>query len=250
MTLSGKTAIVTGGGTGIGRGIALALASQSAQVVVCGRNVSNLESVCSEISDRGGKALAVACDVSNRADLERLVLRTVENFNTIDVLVNNAGLIPHGTLLEIGEDVIQSSLDVGPLAALRLMRLCHPYLRGGGSIVNVSSSVTVQSNVPNRGIYAATKATLNAISRAAANEWGGDGIRVNIVMPFARSASLERFFDEEPEYAAKVLSAVPLGRVGDAEMDIGSAVCFLVSPGASFITGATIPVDGGAAYVR
>jgi len=249
-TLTGKVAIVTGGGQGVGRGIALALAGEGAHVVVCGRTAETLAGTGEELRRRGAQSLEVVCDVSQASDLANLVDRTVERFGTIDILVNNAALVPHGSLLDIDEALVEGAWQAGPLAALRLMRLCHPYLRGGGSIVNVSSGIAVAAQTPNRGIYAATKAALGAMSRAAANEWGPDGIRVNVIMPFALTDSVARFFTNEPEHANSILAEVPLGRVGDPETDIGRAVAFLVGPNAHYITGVTLPVDGGTSYVR
>jgi NAD(P)-dependent dehydrogenase (short-subunit alcohol dehydrogenase family) len=249
-TLSGKTAIVTGGGQGVGRGIALALADEGAQVVVCGRTADTLVHTCDEIRQRGAQAFEVVCDVARPGDLAHLVEQTVSQFGTVDILVNNAALIPHGSILEIDEALVQAAWEAGPMAALRLMRLCHPYLKGGGAVVNVSSGIAVAAKAPNRGIYAATKASLNAISRAAANEWGPDGIRVNVIMPFAVTDSVDRFFTNEPERANSILVEVPLGRVGDPETDIGRAVAFLAGPNAKYITGVTLPLDGGTSFIR
>jgi len=139
----------------------------------------------------------------------------------------------------------------GPMASLRLMRLCHQYLKkDGGSIVNVSSGSSLSPDQPLRGVYAATKSAVNAISRAAAVEWGPDTIRVNVNMPFGKSEAVARFIENEPEFAAAVLRGTPLGRVGDPEADIGRVVVFLCSEEAGFLTGVTIPVDGGRSYLR
>jgi meso-butanediol dehydrogenase/(S,S)-butanediol dehydrogenase/diacetyl reductase len=250
QSLSGRTAIVTGGGHGIGRGVALALSNAGAQVVICGRTPETLSAVRAEIEARGGAALDVVCDITRAEDLERLVAATVERFGGVNILINNAALVPHGSLLEIDDALVQAAWEAGPFAALKLMRLCHPYLKGDGAIVNVSSGVAITGNVHRRGIYAAVKAALNAISRAAANEWGPDGIRVNIIMPVARTEALDRFFTNEPERAQAMLAGIPLGRVGDTEEDIGRAVVFMVGPDARYLTGATIPLDGGASYIR
>jgi meso-butanediol dehydrogenase / (S,S)-butanediol dehydrogenase / diacetyl reductase len=248
--LEGKRAIVTGGGRGVGRGIALALAAEGASVAVCGRTLSALEETCERIAERGGKALAVICDITDAEQLRALVEAAVEAFGGIDILVNNAMQIPHGRLIDISEELIDGAWRSGPLAALRLMRLCHPYLRRGGVVVNMSSSVSVTPDSPLRGIYSATKAALNAISRAAASEWGSDGIRVNAIMPFSNSDAMSRFLAEEPEHAATVVGQVALGRIGDPEADIGRAAVFLCGPDASYITGVTLPVDGGKVYLR
>ena len=114
----------------------------------------------------------------------------------------------------------------------------------------MSSGIAIADHANNRGIYAAIKSALNSISRAAANEWGVDGIRVNTIMPFARTESVDRFFASEPQLANEILSQNPMRKVGDPETDIGRAVVFLVGEDASYINGVTLPVDGGASYVR
>lgn len=248
--LQGRTAIITGGGTGIGRGIALALASHGARVVICGRKPEPLAAVRREIEARGGSALDVAGDVCDPTAREHVVARTLEIFSSIDILINNAASIPRASLLDTEAQAIQQAWETGPLAALMLMRLCHPHLKGGGAIVNVSSGSAIAAQSPTHGIYAGVKAALNAFSRAAANEWAADGIRVNTIMPVARSEAFARWEHDEPVMAAAVARAIPLGRVGDCETDIGRAVAFLVGPDAGYITGAIIPLDGGSAYVR
>jgi NAD(P)-dependent dehydrogenase (short-subunit alcohol dehydrogenase family) len=250
QTLRERTAIVTGGGHGVGRGIALALSDAGAQVVICGRTSETLGSVRKEIEARGGVALDVVCDITRATDRERLVATTVERFGGINILINNAAVVPHGSLLEIDDTLVQAAWETGPLAALQLMRLCHPHLKGDGAIVNVSSGIAISGVAHERGIYAAVKAALNAISRAAANEWGPDGIRVNTIMPVARTEALDRFFVNEPERAQAMLATIPLGRVGDTEQDIGRVVSFIVGPDARYVTGVTIPLDGGASYIR
>lgn len=248
--LTGKVAVVTGGGTGVGRGIALALANEGAIIVVCGRTEQTLQDVCALVVERGGEALALVCDISNSEEINTLIEKTVARFGTIDILVNNAALVPHGSLLDIDEAVVQEAWDTGPLAALRLMRACHPFLQGGGVIINVSSGISIADNAKNRGVYAAVKSALNSISRAAANEWGVDGIRVNTIMPFARTEAVDRFFTNEPTLANEILDQNPLRKVGDPEADVGRAVAFLAGPNASYINGVTLPIDGGASYVR
>jgi NAD(P)-dependent dehydrogenase (short-subunit alcohol dehydrogenase family) len=135
------------------------------------------------------------------------------------------------------------------MATLRFMRLCHPHLQGGGAIVNLGSRAGVRPDPVNRGAYAAVKEAIRALTRAAAMEWGPDGIRVNAILPYAMSPALEQLSVERPDDYERSRRSVPLGRIGDAEVDVGRAVVFLVGPDAGYITGATIPLDGGNAFV-
>ncbi len=248
--LSGRTAIVTGGGQGIGRGIAMALARAGARVIIFGRTESTLRAAQNDIAAFGGIAFPVVGDVTSQDDREGLIKETLDQFGSINILVNNAAFIPHGDrLLTIGESVIERAWQAGPVASLMLMRLCHPHLKGGGCVVNVSSAQSLNP-APGLGIYAAVKAALNLISRSAAVEWGSDGIRINTIMPFGESDAVKEFFANEREFAQATLASVPLGRVGDPELDIGRAVVFLASEESSYLTGATLTLDGGTAYLR
>jgi meso-butanediol dehydrogenase/(S,S)-butanediol dehydrogenase/diacetyl reductase len=247
--LTGRNAIVTGGGQGIGKGIATALVRAGAKVVLFGRTDATLRSTCDEIAAIGGTAFAVVGDVCSQADRERLVKETLDRLGGLDILVNNAALMPRGPLLTMKEKHIEGAWQAGPFASLMLMRLSHPYLKNGGCIINVSSAQAVLVD-PHAGVYAASKAALNAISRSAAVEWASDGIRVNTIMPFGETNAVKAFFASESDAAKAVLASVPLGRVGDPERDIGRVVVFLASDAASYITGATLPVDGGAVYLR
>ncbi|HEV8296710.1 MAG TPA: SDR family oxidoreductase [Acidimicrobiales bacterium] len=247
--LDGKVAIVTGAGQGVGKGVAIALAAEGAAVMLMGRTQSKLDVVAAEIAARGGRAAVVSGDVKVLADIERCVDATVREFGTIDILVNNAQEVPLGYLLEVEDAAVEAGFASGPLATLRFMRLCHPYLRGGGAIVNMASAAGVRPDPIRRGAYAAAKEAVRAFTRAAAVEWGQDGIRVNAILPYAMSPALEELAAAHPaEFDARRL-ANPMRRIGDAEVDIGRAVVFLVGPDAAYITGATIPVDGGNSFV-
>jgi meso-butanediol dehydrogenase / (S,S)-butanediol dehydrogenase / diacetyl reductase len=247
--LAGKTAIVTGAGQGVGRGVALALSAAGASVTVMGRTEAKLVAVHGEIAQRGGRALVCAGDVKSSADIDDCVAATAREFGGVDILVNNAQEVPLGSLLEIDDDAVTAGWESGPMATLRFMRACHPYLKGGGAIVNMGSRAGVRPDPVRRGAYAAVKEAIRALTRAAAMEWATDGIRVNAVLPYAMSPALERLAGERPDEFAMSRRAVPMGRVGDPELDIGRAVVFLVGPDAGYITGATIPVDGGLAFL-
>lgn len=254
-TLAGKVAIVTGAGQGVGRGIALALASAGAHVVLVGRTLAKVVDVAAEIdarrdTDAGtGHALALGADVKSSDDIDRVVASTVERFGTVDILVNNAQEVPMGRLLDVDEAAVQAGWESGPLATFRLMRRCHPHLKAGGVIVNLGSRSGVRPDPVGRGAYAAAKEAIRAFTRAAAVEWGADGIRVNAILPYAMSPALERLSHDDPEVYDRTRLAVPLGRIGDAETDVGRAVVFLAGPDAAYLTGATIPLDGGIAFV-
>ena len=250
MKLQDKVAIVTGSGQGVGRGVALALASEGATVVLMGRTGAKVERVAAEITDRGGTALAIEGDVTRPEDIESTLAATLEAFGRLDILVNNAQHIHRGPLLETSDSDAQASWESGPLATLRFMRAAHPHLKGGGVIINVGSRVGVRPDPMGFGAYAAAKEAIRALSRTAAMEWGPDGIRVNVILPFATSPELERMQREDPEAYARTRDATALGRVGDPEIDVGRAVAFLAGPDAGFITGTSIGLDGGKSFVR
>lgn len=248
--LDGKRALVTGAGQGVGRGIALALASEGCAVAVAGRTVAKLEKTCGEIGARGGRAIPVQCDVTEAPQIAACVEATLAGLGGVDILVNNAQIVPLGTLLEVGEEAFEAGWRSGPLATLRFMRACHPYLRGGGSIVNLGTGASIRPDPVGYGAYAAVKEAIRSLTRAAAFEWGPDGIRVNAIIPLATSPGLEHWIATRPEEAKAFLATVPLGRAGDCEADIGRAVVMLVSPYGSYITGSTMMLDGGQAYLR
>jgi NAD(P)-dependent dehydrogenase (short-subunit alcohol dehydrogenase family) len=249
-SLAGRPAIVTGAGRGVGQGIALALADEGAPVAVLDRAEDTLGDTCAQIEARGGTAIPVVCDVRDLDAVERAVAVVVDRLGGVRILVNNAQTPGAGMLLDVSEEVVDDAWRSGPLAALRFMRACHPYLRDGGTVVNVSSGTATLAGPPGLGAYAAVKAALQTFSRAAAVEWGRDGIRVNTVQPLVSSPGYEQWLREQPDAAARSLDHVPVGRMGDAERDVGRAVVFLVGPDAAMITGTILPVDGGAAYLR
>jgi len=249
-TLDGKRAIITGGGQGIGRGIALALAREGAAVALAGRTESTLRAVAAEISKPGGTALPIVADVTRPADIQRCVAHTVSQLGGIDILVNNAQIPALGSILEVTDEAFGACWESGPLAAFRLMKACHPHLRPGSVIINLGSSTTVNPQPAGRGIYAAAKAATQTLSRVAAAEWGPDGIRVIAILPAATSPASEAWRQANPAEYERSMSGIPLRRLGDPEDEIGPAVAFLCGPAASYITGTTIALDGGQAYLR
>ena len=246
-TLDGKVALITGAGQGIGQGIALALAKDGASIAVAGRTESKLLDTCAMLTDLGARAEPIVCDVSDREDIARAVDGTVAALGSVDILVNNANDCKPGPILSIVDEDYERSFATGPLATLRMMQLCHPHMkaRGGGVIINLVTSAAVRWDASNYGAYGSIKEGMRSLTRAAACEWGRDGIRVLSVAPHAASPALDRWMEKNPEEAATFVAGIPLGRVGDPESDIGRAIVFLVGPDAGYLTGATIPLDGG-----
>ncbi|TCN51248.1 NAD(P)-dependent dehydrogenase (short-subunit alcohol dehydrogenase family) [Rhodococcus sp. SMB37] len=248
--LRGRVALITGGGQGVGRGIALALASRGVRVALAGRTRGKVEAAAEEIRGRGGDAQAFSCDVTVADEITALVDAVVDHFGALSILVNNAQTTFNGTLLDVSEEQYSSVMDSGPRAAWRIMRACHPHLKGDGTIVNLGSAAGVRWDPSGYGVYAAAKEGIRSLTRAAACEWAGDGIRVNAVLPLASSPALAEWAEDRPDEAEEYLRTVPLRRFGDPELDIGAAVAFLCSDESSFITGHSLPVDGGQVLMR
>ncbi len=247
--LDGKVAIVTGAGQGVGQGIALALARHGARVAVTGRTFSKVETTCKLIEERGGSALGIESDVTSAESLAESVKRTVGHFGGLQILVNNAQQVPLGSLFDVTDEIFQAGWDSGPLATFRMMKLCHPHLKGGGCIVNLGSTSARRWDAANYGAYAATKEAIRALTRAAASEWGPDGIRANAILPIAASPGLATWIEERPEESSAYLATIPMRRVGDCEQDIGEFTAFLCSDTAGYVSGQTIAIDGAQAYV-
>lgn len=245
--LAGKVALITGGGQGVGRGIALALARRGAKVALIGRTPAKLEAVAAEI---GNEAACFAADIKDAAAVTAAVHAVADRFGGIDILVNNAQEVPLGSLLAVEDNAFEAGFASGPLASFRLMKACHSWLRerGGGTIINLASSAAVRWDMSNYGAYAAVKQATRALTRAAAAEWGPDNIRVLAIAPHANSPGLQGWIDNNPEEAEAFFRTIPLRRVGDCETDIGEAVAALCGPDFGYLTGATIPLDGGQAH--
>ncbi|WP_410612406.1 SDR family NAD(P)-dependent oxidoreductase [Amycolatopsis sp. lyj-109] len=244
--LAGKVALVTGAGQGVGRGTALALAREGACVALAGRTVSKCEAVVAEIDAFGGSSIALACDVTDQAQIEGAIAATAGRFGRLDALVNNAQTSVQRLLAETTPEDVDVCWRSGPLATLHAMQAALPLLRvRGGSIVNFGSSTAIDGNVT-FGAYAMAKEAIRGLSRVAAREWGRYGIRVNVVVPNALSPAAEQFSKDQPERFRKLTQAMPLGRMGDPEADIGRAVVALVSDDLAYLTGDTLMLTGGA----
>jgi 2-hydroxycyclohexanecarboxyl-CoA dehydrogenase len=243
--LDGKIAIVTGGGQGIGRGIALALATEGAAVTVTGRSPDKLAAVVQEITATGGRAIAASGDVGIRADVARWVEVTAAEYGTVDILVNNAQSSVQRGLEKTTDEDIEIAFRSGTLGTLYAMQACLPYLkRRGGSIVNFGSPAAINGD-RSFGAYAVAKEGIRALTKVAAHEWGRYDIRANVISPAALSPAAAKFRDAYPERFAAVLAETPLGRLGDPVADIGRAVVALSSDDLRYLTGATLVLDGG-----
>ena len=239
LALKGRTAIVCGASAGIGLGIAEALAEEGANVAMFARRRDILE----READRLG-ALAVRGDVSVPADLERLVERTLEAFGGVDIVVNNSGGPPRTTALEMDEESIEAAVQLLLISAVRLTALCLPHLEssGHGRIVNITSS-TVKEPVDNLALSNTVRPGVVGWSKTLARELGPKGVTVNCIAP--GRIDTERLKEVYPDGPTEAdLATIPLGRLGTTR-EIGDLVAFLCSDRGAYVSGATIPVDGG-----
>ena len=242
IDLSGRIAIVTGASRGIGRAIAQQLARQGATVVAAARG-ENARPVAAEIVAAGGRAEAVSLDVTESGAAERLVAATVEQHSRIDVLVNNAGIARDQLLLRMKRDDWDAVLATNLTAAFTLSQaVLKPMIRQRGGRIVCISSVVGQSGNAGQANYAASKAGLIGFTKALALEVASRGITANVVAPGLIETDMTRALTESArdEWASKV----PLRRLG-TPADIASAVCFLASDEASYITGHVLAVNGG-----
>jgi NAD(P)-dependent dehydrogenase (short-subunit alcohol dehydrogenase family) len=249
MLLENRIALVTGAGQGVGQGIALALASEGARVAVTGRTLGKLEATCAAIAERGGEALPLVCDVKDAAQLAATVAATVSHFGGLNILVNNAQEVPLGRLNEVDEDAFERGWASGPLATFRMMKLCYPHLRGDGVIINLASAAAKRWDMSGYGAYAATKEAIRSLTRAAACEWGPEGIRTNVILPHAMSPALAWWTENRPEEAEAFVATIPQRRIGDCEADIGRHVVMLCSDYSRYVNGQSIGLDGGQALL-
>jgi len=248
--LAGKVALITGGGQGVGQGIGLALAKEGANIVVTGRTLEKCEKTAEMIRARGAQALPLPCDVKDLDDLQDIVEQTVQTFGRLDILVNNAQEVARGPLLKVSDEAMNGNWQSGPLATFRLMKIAYPYLKENqGHVVNLCSSVMKRWDVGTYGVYAAVKAAIQQLTRAAANEWGKDGIRVNAIMPHAKSPALKGWMEANPVEAKHFQASIPLGRVGECEEDIGAFVALMCMDEARYLSGQTIALDGGQVFI-
>lgn len=249
MRLAGKTAIVTGGGSGFGEGIAKTYAREGANVVVNDLNGAAAERVASEIAVAGSKAIAVPGDVSRGEDWRALLAATLEDFRQVHILVNNAGTTHRNKpVLEVSEAEYDRVYAVNMKSLFWSVQTLVPYFRqaGGGVFVNIASTAGIR---PRPGLvwYNSTKGAMITASKALAAELGADRIRVNCINPVLGETGLMTEFmgvEDTPENRQRFLATIPLGRLSTPQ-DIANAALYLASDEAEFITGTCLEVDGG-----
>ncbi|MBF4995033.1 SDR family oxidoreductase [Arthrobacter gandavensis] len=242
MQLKNKTAIVTGGAGGIGRGIVRRFLAEGARVAVVDIDQHQGDQL---LADLDGEVIFLAKDISVEENAAAIVAETVERFGGLDILVNNAHASKQASILETTREIWELSFNTGTMATFHLMRAAYPELKKTrGSIINFASGAGMKG-LPNQVAYSAAKEAIRAITRTAATEWAADGIRVNVVSPVAFTPGIVQWSKAFPDAYQEVLDGIPLGRLGDPETDIAPVVAFLASDNARYMTGQTLMADGG-----
>jgi 3-oxoacyl-[acyl-carrier protein] reductase len=244
--LKGKVAVVTGASKGIGAAIAAHLAAEGAAVVVnYASSKAGADRVVSDITRKGGKAIAVQADVAKKTDIERLFGETKKAFGRLDVLVNNAGVYEFAPLEQVTPQHFHRLFDLNVLGLILATQEAAKYFGpDGGSVVNVSSVVS-SYGVPNGSVYSATKAAVDAVTRSLAKELGPRKIRVNSINPgMVETEGFRSAGIHESDMRKQVEAQTPLGRIGQPE-DIAPAAVYLASPDSGWVTGETLYISGG-----
>ena len=245
LQLNGKTAVVIGGTSGLGRAISLGLAEAGADVVASARRQEQVDATAAEVEARGRKTLRLACDMQDRSSLERLLAQTIAQFGKVDTLVNSAGKIKRAPTLTFPEDEWRDIIDTNLTGTLRACQVfgAHMLERGYGRIINIASlnSFVALSEV---AAYAASKAAVASLTRSLAVEWSKKGVTVNAIAPGVFLTELNANLLNSTPRGQELLMRTPMGRFGKTEELVGAAI-FLASDGASFVTGQTLAVDGG-----
>jgi 2-deoxy-D-gluconate 3-dehydrogenase len=243
--LDGRVAVVTGASRGIGRSIALALAEAGADVALAGRDVARLDAVAGEIRVSGRRALAVPTDVTDRAQVDALVARTVDELGGLHVVVNNSGVVSSLPLLETTDEEWDRVLDTNLRGVFLVTRAAGRHLveQGSGKVVNIASNFAFKG-VAGHAAYCASKAGVVAFTRAMAVEWARYGVQVNALAPGYVETDLNAEVRADPDAEARIVRSVPARRMGRPD-EFGPWVVLLASPASDYMTGETVTIDGG-----
>lgn len=247
ISLKGKTALVTGGGRGIGKSITKKFVEAGANVVIASRKMENLKATADEFAGLGGKIVPIECHVGRAEQLEALVAATEKQLGPVDILVNNSATnIGQGPSLEVSDDMVAKMVEVNILATLRLIRLTVPKMiaRGGGSVINIASIAGLRPQ-PGGLLYSFTKAGLIMMTRTWACEFGPKNVRVNAIAPGLIQTDFSEFFWKNENYRKKLEATQPINHIGQPD-EIGFAALYLASDEASYLTGQVLVIDGGA----
>jgi NAD(P)-dependent dehydrogenase (short-subunit alcohol dehydrogenase family) len=245
--LTGKTALVTGGGRGIGRAITERLAGAGANVVIASRKMENLSKTAAELASLPGKVLPIACHVGRADELRRLIEQTESQVGPVDILVNNSATnVGQGPSLELTDEALLKTIEINALAAHRLVKLTVPGMieRGGGSIINIASIAGLRPQYQSLA-YSFTKAGLIMMTRVWAMEFGRHNVRVNAICPGLIRTDFSEYFWKNEEFVRRIEHTQPIPRIGQPE-EIGGIALYLASEEASFVTGQCFVIDGGA----
>ncbi|MDD3797967.1 MAG: SDR family NAD(P)-dependent oxidoreductase [Novosphingobium sp.] len=245
--LEGRVALVTGGGQGVGQGIARALAEAGAHIVIAQRKVEQGEEECAYLRQTHGvESFFVQTDVTQREQVDAMIAAVTGRFGKLEILVNNAGGSFPKKLENHTDEDMADSFALNYFSVFWAMRAAFPAMKqqGFGRVINLGSLNGVNAHLFTAA-YNASKEAVRALTRTAAAEWGGLGITCNTICPSALSPQARDYFDANPEMTKALLQNIPAGRFGDAEKDIGPIAVFLASDGAGYYTGNTLFVDGG-----
>lgn len=244
LRLEGKVGIITGGASGIGRGIALAMAKEGAHIAIVDINEEKGNQTLKDISQYKEGMLFIR-DISKKANIHPIINEVIDKFGKLDILVNNAHASKQASFVETTMEMMELSFGTGFYPTFHFMKAAYPELKKSkGKVINFASGAGI-SGQPTQTSYAAAKEAIRAITRVAANEWGTEGINVNLISPIALTEGVEAWSENHPKLYEQMVNNIPLRRLGQPEEDIGRTAVFLASDDSHYITGQTIMVDGG-----